>query len=63
MNEVVNSAFKQMDTKQKTVCLACTELPLAFAGKEHLATFVEEEVTYLNTTIIHAKAAFEYALQ
>ena len=63
INEVVDSAYKQMDTKQKIVCLACTELPLAFSGKEHLPTFAEKEVTYLNTTIIHAKAAFDYALQ
>ncbi len=63
LNEVVNSAYLHMDKKQKIVCLACTELPLAFSGKEQLATFIEKEVTYLNTTIIHAKAAFDYALQ
>ncbi len=63
LNEVVNSAYEQMDKKQKTVCLACTELPLAFSGKVHLTTFAEKKVTYLNTTIIHAKAAFDYAVQ
>jgi len=63
LNEVVASAFKQKDTKPKVVCLACTELPLAFEGKEQSATFFEEGVFYLNSTIIHAKAAFDYAIQ
>ena len=63
LNEVVASSYQQKDTKHRTVCLACTELPLAFAGKEQLAIFTEDEVIYLNTTIIHAKAAFDYAVQ
>ncbi len=46
----------------KTVCLACTELPLAFEGKEHCETFEEHGVLYLNTTMIHANAAFQYAI-
>jgi aspartate racemase len=64
LNEVIDSSYRQKDTNQKTVCLACTELPLAFGGNEqHMATFAEDDVMYLNTTIIHAKAAFEYAVQ
>jgi aspartate racemase len=63
LNKVIDSAYQQKDTKKKTVCLACTELPLAFSGKEQLATFAEDDVIYLNTTIIHAKAAFDYAVQ
>lgn len=43
--------------------LACTELPLAFEGKEHLETFEDKGVTYLNTTIIHAAAAFRFAIE
>lgn len=43
--------------------LACTELPLAFEGKEHLEIFEENGVTYLNTTIIHAAAAFQFAVE
>ena len=63
VNEVVHSAYQQKHANRKTVCLACTELPLAFSGKEQLETFSEDEVIYLNTTIIHAKAAFDYAVQ
>jgi aspartate racemase len=63
LKDVIESAYKHKDVTQKSVCLACTELPLAFSGKEQKAIFVEEDVTYLNTTIIHAKAAFDYAVQ
>ena len=63
LNEVIDSSFRQKETNQKTVCLACTELPLVFGGKEQLATFTEDGVIYLNTTIIHAKTAFDYAVQ
>ena len=63
LKDVVESAYKYKDKKQKSVCLACTELPLAFSGKEQTATFVEGNVIYLNSTIIHAKAAFDYAVQ
>ncbi len=63
LHEVVNSTYEQVPHKQKNVCLACTELPLAFEGKEHLETFTHKGVFYLNTTIIHATAAFQYAIQ
>jgi aspartate racemase len=48
--------------KQQAVCLSCTELPLAFTEFADAPTFEIDEVLYINTTIIHAKAAFEYAL-
>ncbi len=63
LKDVIESAYKHKNTKQKSVCLACTELPMVFYGKEQSATFVDGDVFYLNTTIIHAKAAFEYAVQ
>ena len=63
LHEIVNSAYENIPHKQKIVCLACTELPLAFDRKKHLATFNENEVFYLNTTIIHSEAAFQYAVQ
>jgi aspartate racemase len=62
MNQIVRSAYEQMDNKEKVVCLACTELPLAFEGKEQLETFEDNGVFYLNTTIIHATATFRYAI-
>jgi len=48
--------------KRQAVCLSCTELPLAFPGFGDVSTFEIDGVLYLNTTFIHAKAAFDYAV-
>lgn len=45
------------------VGLACTELPLAFAEQLNRAHFERDGRLYINTTLIHARAAFELALQ
>lgn len=45
-------------TGLRTVCLACTELPLAFPAIEAASSLVVDGVRYINTTMIHAKAAF-----
>jgi aspartate racemase len=42
----------------RTVCLACTELPLAFPAIEAESSLVIDDVRYINTTMIHAQAAF-----
>ena len=44
------------------VCLACTELPLAFAGHDNEATFDADGVTYIDTPAAHINAAFAMAL-
>ena len=43
------------------VCLSCTELSLAFPQHMHLPMFEIDGVTYLNTILIHAETAFEFA--
>ncbi|MBI5580614.1 MAG: amino acid racemase [Deltaproteobacteria bacterium] len=63
IDQVVRSSFEQTEIKKKVVCLACTELPLVFEGKEQYETFGDNGVFYLNTTIIHANAAFRYAIE
>ena len=62
INEIVRSSYEQTGVPKKVVCLACTELPLAFEGKEQFETFDDDGIFYLNTTIIHANAAFRYAI-
>jgi aspartate racemase len=42
----------------RTVCLACTELPLAFPGSERETDIVVADIRYINTTLVHARAAF-----
>ena len=44
------------------VCLACTELPLAFPESKTLTVFEAGGVRYMNTTAVHIHAAFAYAL-
>ena len=44
------------------VCLSCTELSLAFPEHLSVPIFEINSITYLNTILIHAKAAFDYAI-
>ena len=43
------------------VCLSCTELSLAFPAHLHSPVFEIDGITYLNTILIHAMAAFDYS--
>lgn len=43
---------------RRVIALACTELPLAFAGFQTLATFEADGVQYINTTVAHIDAVF-----
>ena len=43
------------------VCLSCTELSLAFPEYLNVPIFKINGITYMNTILIHAKAAFDYA--
>ncbi|MEJ6004737.1 GNAT family N-acetyltransferase [Paucibacter sp. AS339] len=47
---------------RRAVGLACTELPLAFPAQLDLACFEWQGLSYINTSLIHARAAFELAL-
>ena len=43
------------------VCLACTELPLAFPGSGALTLLESEGIRYLNSSTVHVHAIFDYA--
>ena len=45
----------------RLVCLACTELPLAFPDRGPSAKFESAGMTYLNPTAAHVAAALDYA--
>ena len=47
---------------ESLVCLACTELPLAFPAQKALPVFEVAGVTYVNTTALHVAAAVEFAV-
>jgi aspartate racemase len=53
---------RQFGTQQPVVCLACTELPLAFQEQKMLAIFEYDGVLYINTTAVHINAAFDLAV-
>jgi aspartate racemase len=55
-------SFRRQFSPQPMVCLACTELPLAFSEQKMLATFEYEGVSYLNPTAVHINAAFDFAI-
>ena len=45
------------------MCLACTELPLAFPELKALGIFEYRGVLYVNTSVLHANAALEFAIE
>ena len=49
-------------SRTPTACLACTELPLAFEEVESATQATIDGVRYVNTTMVHAKAAFQALL-
>jgi aspartate racemase len=49
-------------SSRKAVCLACTELPLAFPREKRLPTFESDGILYINSTIAHVNAALNFAL-
>jgi len=44
IKQIVRSSYGQTEKKEKVVCLACTELPLAFERKEQLEYFEDNGV-------------------
>lgn len=62
IRNVVDASFPKNGTV-RAVCLACTELPLAFPNIERETNIVMDDIRYINTTMIHAKAAFSALLR
>ena len=54
--------FERQFKAQPVVCLACTELPLAFQAQKMLATFEYDGIRYINSTAVHIDAAFDLAV-
>jgi aspartate racemase len=62
IEEIVGSHFGGASRDNSLVCLACTELPLAFPGHKELAVFEAHGVRYINSTMAHVNAVCEFAL-
>ncbi len=59
---IARTSFERQFKTQPAVCLACTELPLAFRQRNMLATFHYDGVLYLNSSAVHINAAFDFAV-
>ncbi len=62
LSNIVKAAFEGHFTGHPVVCLACTELPLAFESLQTHATFKYGGVSYINTTAAHINAVFDFAV-
>jgi|SRR5277367_1667002 len=60
---IVKLSWSPQHTARPAVCLACTELPLAFETMKTLATFEHGGVLFINTPVIHINAAFDLAIE
>jgi aspartate racemase len=58
---IAKSSFTRQFAGRPVVCLACTELPLAFPKQKTAATFEYEGILFINTTAVHINAAVEFA--
>jgi aspartate racemase len=58
LSAIANSALRG----HSAVCLACTDLPAAFPESRSNPTFEVDGVVYINTSVVHALAAVEFAL-
>ena len=62
LGRIARLSFGRQFGAQPAVCLACTELALAFQEQRMLASFEYDGILYLNTTAIHIDAAFNFAV-
>jgi aspartate racemase len=59
--EIARSSIEHTHDSKVAVCLACTELPLAFGQHGLHATFEYGGILFINTTIVHVEAALDFA--
>jgi aspartate racemase len=50
------------DRTKDVVCLACTELPLAFPEHKEVASFKVDNMWFVNTTVVHIEAVLRETL-
>ena len=61
IEEIAKTQFSRRFPGPPVVCLACTELPLAFPEWKALASFADRGVSYVNSPAVHLGAAFDLA--
>ena len=61
LTRIARAVFADQFSAQPAVCLACTELPLAFPVQKMVPSFQHAGVTYINTVAAHINAALDCA--
>lgn len=61
IHAIAEDALGEQVWDETAVCLACTELPLAFPSARECASFEQNGIRYLNTTAAHILALFAFA--
>ena len=61
VEKIARLSFGHGFSNQPAVCLACTELPLAFEMLQTLESFRYGGILFLNASIVHINAAFKFA--
>ncbi len=59
---LVHEVMLRQFTDPPAVCLACTELPLAFPAQRDCAAFDCDGIRYVNSSVVHIEAALSFAL-
>lgn len=62
IGQIARISFEHQLGTQPLVCLACTELAVAFPEQKLLATFEYDGLPYLNSIAIHIDAALDLAI-
>ena len=62
LTAIAEECYQQFK-RQPLVCLACTELPCAFPERKMFPIFGVDDILYVNTAILHANAAFNFAVE
>ena len=62
MEDLANRYLGDLPKNSTAVCLSCTELSLVFPEHLNSTIFKINGITYINTMLIHIKAAFDYAI-
>jgi aspartate racemase len=61
LGSTAKGSFEEQFAGRPVVCLACTELPLAFPERKTLPVFEVDGVVYVNASAIHIGAALVFA--
>ena len=63
LGAIARDSIERQFPGDAAVCLACTELPLAFSESKTRSVFAYDGLSYINTTAVHVNAVIRLAAQ